>query len=172
MTDIRRYYIPNSVIFITSVTKHRIKVFNHEENIQLYWDVMGKLNHLHPFEMLAYAIMPDHFHWLIKPIQEDANFSRILLSFKGNYTYQYKKTHHISAPFTLWQRRFWDHVIRDDKDLSIHLDYIHWNPVKHGLVNEPEQWELSSFKSWLDNGYYDTGWGVEEPTSIRGLNFE
>ncbi len=127
---------------------------------------------LHPFEMMAYTIMSDHFHWLIKLPQENPNFSKILLSFKGNFTYQYKKIHNISTPLTLWQRRFWDHIIRDEKDFSVHLDYIHWNPVKHGLVKEPDQWSQSSFKSWIKNGYYEPGWSGEEPASIRGLNFE
>jgi putative transposase len=122
--------------------------------------------------LIAYVIMPDHFHWLIKLPQESPNFSKILLSFKGNFTYQYKKIHNIPTSLNLWQRRFWDHIIRDEKDLIIHLDYVHWNPVKHGLVTEPEQWSQSSFKTWVDNGYYESEWGGEEPKTIRGLNFE
>jgi putative transposase len=172
MTNIRRYYLPNSIVFITSVTKDRIKIFNSKENMDLYWDVMRKLMLLHLFEMMAYTIMPDHFHWLIKLPQENPNFSKILLSFKGNFTYQYKKIHNSSTPLTLWQRRFWDHVIRDEKDFCVHLDYIHWNPVRHGFVKEPEHWIHSSFKSWVENGYYETGWSGEEPKTIRELNFE
>ena len=172
MTDIRRYYLPNSILFITSVTNDRKKIFNLTENIDLFWSTLEKTKSLLPFELMAYVLLPDHFHWVIKLPQEDPNFSKILLSFKGNFTYQYKKIHNISTPFTLWQRRFWDHIIRDEKDLTIHLNYIHWNPVKHGLVTEPEQWRQSSFKSWVENGFYEPEWGRDEPKTIRGLNFE
>jgi putative transposase len=172
MTDIRRYYLPNSIVFITSVTKNRIKIFSSKENIDLYWDVMRKLMLLNPFELMAYVLLPDHFHWMIKLPQENPNFSKILLSFKGNFTHQYKKTHNVSVPLTIWQRRFWDHIIRDEKDLMRHLDYIHWNPVKHGLVKEPEQWSQSSINNWIENGYYERVWGEKEPETIHGLNFE
>jgi putative transposase len=53
-----------------------------------------------------------------------------------------------------------------------HLDYIHWNPVKHGFVKEPEQWSQSSFNNWVENGYYEREWSGKEPKTIYGLNFE
>jgi putative transposase len=172
MTDIRRYYLLNSIVFITSVTHDRKKIFDSTENIDLYWSILEKTKSLQLFELMAHVLLPDHFHWMIKLPQENPNFSKILLGFKGNFTYQYKKIHHISTPLTLWQRRFWDHIIRNEDDLMRHLDYIHWNPVKHGLVKEPEQWSQSSFKTWVENGYYEREWGGKEPETIHGLNFE
>lgn len=58
----------------------------------------------------------------------------------------------------VWQRRFWEHTIRDTDDLNRHLDYIHYNPVKHGLTNCPHSWAASSFERWVDQGSYDRNW--------------
>jgi putative transposase len=101
------------------------------------------------------------------------HFSTVMHSLKRNFTMNYKKFHSISSSFTVWQKRFWDHVIRDEYDLNRHLDYIHWNPVKHGFVDHPEDWPQSSFLDWLERGYYPENWGWEhEPKNIEGMNFE
>jgi putative transposase len=62
---------------------------------------------------------------------------------------------------TVWQRRYWEHTIRDEKDLSIHVEYIHYNPVKHGLVNRVADWQWSSFHRYVAMGFYDASWGGE-----------
>ena len=61
---------------------------------------------------------------------------------------------------TIWQRRFWEHLIRDDQDLIQHMEYIHYNPVKHGLVKAPKDWEYSSFHRYVRDGVYDPEWGA------------
>jgi len=61
----------------------------------------------------------------------------------------------------IWQRRFWEHVIRDEHDLSNHIDYIHFNPVKHGLTDLPEKWKDSSFLKFVHDGYYPANWGED-----------
>jgi putative transposase len=72
----------------------------------------------------------------------------------------------------LWQRGFWDHVIRDERDLARHFDYIHYNPVKHGYVTQPEAYTDSSFAEYLRRGWYEIGWGHVEPEALTGLEFE
>ncbi len=69
----------------------------------------------------------------------------------------------------IWQRRFWDHCIRDEEDLRRHLDYIHYNPVKHGLVRRPLDWPWSSFARYVSLGWYSPEWGCLEPESFEGL---
>jgi putative transposase len=59
----------------------------------------------------------------------------------------------------VWQRRFWEHVIRDEADFRKHLDYLHYNPVKHGLVRCPHEWQVSSFHRWVEQGMYAIDWG-------------
>jgi putative transposase len=126
-----------------------------------------------PFELLAYVLLPDHFHWLILMPENQTNFSTPLQKIKWYFTLDYKRANHISSPVSIWQRGFWDHVIRDEEDLATHLDYIHWNPVKHGLVKRVEDWADSSFKDWVDKGFYGTDWGNDaDVKGIVGLNFE
>jgi len=92
--------------------------------------------------------------------KNNANFSKVLLSVKWNFTLNYKNHHHISESVKLWQRGYWDHVIRDDHDFQVHLDYIHWNPLKHGYAMNPEGWLQSSFAEWKSKGTYGENWGT------------
>ena len=94
-------------------------------------------------------------------------------SVKRNFTQNYKQLHDVQTSISIWQRGFWDHVIRDERDLGIHLDYIHWNSIKHGYVNKPEDWPYSSYKGWMGKGVYEIGWGWnQEPEKITSMNFE
>ena len=72
----------------------------------------------------------------------------------------------------VWQRRFWEHLIRDKEDWRRHVDYIHYNPVKHGYVSRPGDWPWSSFEKALKRGWYPAGWGEQEPRNLVGMDFE
>jgi putative transposase len=72
----------------------------------------------------------------------------------------------------IWQRRFWEHMIRDAADYKAHLDYIHYNPAKHGLVNAPKDWECSSFHRHVDAGIYTNGWGINTAAPLRDIGNE
>jgi putative transposase len=88
---------------------------------------------------------------------------------KEQFTRQYKKaggqegvrsaSRRLRGERGFWQRRFWEHTIRDETDLERHLDYIHYNPVKHGLVSRPKDWPYSSFHRWVREGAYPHDWG-------------
>ena len=113
------------------------------------------------------------FTYWIQLIEDNKNFSKIMSSIKGNFTANYKNAYHIDHRISFWQRRFWDHIIRNEKDLKIHMDYIHWNPVKHDLVCRPEDWANSSYIDWVRRGVYTIGWGVNDlPKGLKGLNYE
>jgi putative transposase len=160
--NFRRYYLPNQIVFITQVVFKRQPLFSSEQNIILLRETLHAVQKLHPYKMLAYAFLPDHFHLLIHPTGA-ANFSQIMHSLKRNFTINYKKVMRISSPYHLWQNRFWDHVIRDEIDLENHIHYIHVNPMKHGYVNDPFQWKNSSINSWQEKGLYPEGFAWEEP---------
>lgn len=164
MPDFHRFYIPNSIIFITSVTENRRPYLKESEDIKIFWEVLNTSKKIHPFSLLAYVILPDHFHFLISLPEPSDNFSTVVHSIKRNFTIEYKKCHSITTSLKLWQSRFWDHVIRNQEDLSIHFDYIHWNPVKHGYVSEPNSWIQSSYLDWVDRGYYEKNWRNEGVT--------
>ncbi len=173
MPNFRRYYIPGAIIFITGVTHHRLPYLRKEADVALFFDTLRRVQQIHPFHLLAYVILPDHFHWLMQVENESGNFSDVMHSIKRNFTLNYKKAHDMTRSLTLWQARFWDHVIRNEADLEKHFDYIHWNPVKHGFVQYPEEWPYSTYRHWLDLDYYKPEWGrKEEPANIKDMNFE
>ena len=139
--NFRRYYIPGSAVFITQVVQDREPVFREPKNLDLLREILHNVKELHPFVMLGYVFLFDHFHLLIQPAGE-SNFSDIMRSFKSNFTKEYKKRMGLSSSQSMkfWQKRFWDHVIRDDRDFENHLHYIHYSPVKHGYVKDPRVW--------------------------------
>lgn len=166
----RRYYIPDSTVFIVGVTNNRADYLAEEKNIDLFKEMLRRTREKYPFELPALVILPDHFHVLIKPIS--CTFSDIMQSFKKRFTDNFKKRNKIKINFNFWQGRFWDHVIRNDEDFKKHLDYIHYNPVKHGYVSKPEDWQHSSYLRWVKKGEYIIGWGHKEIDELEGLNFE
>jgi putative transposase len=171
MAPFLRYYIPNALVFITSVTRDRLPLFAAEHNVDLLFSTLRSVQAIHPFHLLAYAILPDHMHLLMRT-EPDTDFSQVMKSIKWNFTRNYKAAKAIEEPLPLWQERFWDHVIRDETDLSHHMDYIHYNPVKHGCVDAPEKWKSSTFSYWLERGYYTSGWGRAEPSEIASFSWE
>jgi len=171
--NFRRYYIPEAIIFITCVTRDRFPYLRGTENLILFWETLRRVQREHPFRLLAYVILPDHVHWLMRVDDPSSNFSTVMHSIKRNYTLNFKRAHHIDGSLSLWQARFWDHIIRNECDLSNHFDYIHWNPVKHGYVQRAVDWEQSTFRHWQERGFYDAAWGDGgQPVSVTGMELE
>ena len=166
--DYRRYYLPNAIVFITQVVDGRTPIFADPAQVALLRTVLHIAQEKHPFAMLGYVFLPDHFHLLIKPVPE-VTHSQIMLSVKPNFTVAYKKTCGVQGQMRFWQQRYWDHMIRDEADLARHLDYIHYNPVKHGYVTRPEEWADSSYCYWKQNGAYPDRWGWSLPDTLQNL---
>jgi putative transposase len=82
-------------------------------------------------------------------------FTKQVYTLTGNTPQRLKNKRREGA---IWQRRFWEHRIRDQRDYNNHCDYIHYNPVKHGLAHTPNEWEFSSFHRFVKNGYYTKNW--------------
>lgn len=171
MRTFRRYYVPNAIYFIVAVTKDRRELFDQAANADILFETMRYVRTIKAFELFAYSFIPDHINLLLKPIGK-ANISQIMFSIKRSFTFNYKRAHGIKDRLSLWQDRFWDHIIRDEDDLKRHFDYIHYNPVKHGLVTCPEDYAFSSYRHWLEKGYYEVGWGHVEPEDLKGMEFE
>ena len=171
MREFRRIYVADAIYFITAVTRDRRPVFRDEGHMNALFDAMRFVRTLHPFRMLAYVALWDHIHLLLQPAEE-VSFSQIMHSIKRGTTFRVKAGQQGEGSLRLWQDRFWDHMIRDQEDLNRHLDYIHYNPVKHGYVRRPEDWRRSSYAAWLARGYYESGWGHAEPSSVKGLECE
>ncbi len=169
--NFRRYYVPDAVVFITQVVEDRYPAFNNEAYLNLLRVTLRQVKVLHPFSMLGYVFLPDHFHLLIRPTGE-SNFSQIMHSLKPNFTKAYKQAIGVSGSMKFWQKRFHDHIIRNETDLHHHLDYIHFNPVKHGLVTKPEDWPHSSFLTWQERGAYPDQWGWQTPDTVTKFQME
>lgn len=159
--NFKRYYIPDAIVFITQVVQDRKPVFAHTAHLKLLRKILNQVKILYPFKMWGYAFLPDHFHMLIQP-QPPVTFSQIMHSLKTNFTREYKRTVKFDGSMTFWQKRFWEHTIRDEFDFQKHLDYLHFNPVKHGYVKRPDDWMQSSFVEWKSRGAYPERWGWQE----------
>jgi len=121
--------------------------------------------------MQAAVILPDHIH-CIWNMNKDVNYSIRWQMIKTQFCRVLRSENPAWKRQAIWQPRFWEHVIRDADDLYCHLDYIHYNPVKHGLATRPLDWEYSSIQKFVNSGFYDANWGEAEPESIAGLEFE
>ena len=167
MHNVRRFYIPNTIVFVTLVTKHRQTLFDldHPHHVDLCFDKLRTIREAKPFKLLANNFLPDHVHLLLRPTGE-ATLSSILQSAQHSFTFEYKDHYGIQGSLSLWQHRSWDHLIRDEQDLNRHFDYTHWSAVKHGLVDRPEDWPFSRYTHWFDKGYYEVHWGHATPESL------
>ena len=108
----------------------------------------------HPFAIDAWVLLPEHFHCLWTLPEGDSDFSKrwglIKAKFSGRFA---------SLDRPVWQNRFWEHLIRDDRDFERHVDYIHYNPVKHGLVANPRDWSFSTLHRYVREGLLPENWG-------------
>jgi putative transposase len=169
--NVKRYYIPNAIVFITQVVDRRTPVFRDAQYVELLRTILNNVKEIHPFVTLGYVFLYDHFHLLIRPTGA-STFSDILHSLKPNFTKEYKKLIGVDGSMRFWQKSFWDHIIRDEVDFQRHLDYIHYNPVRHGLVEKPEDWLHSSFRHWQERDAYPTHWGWSLPASIAEYEWQ
>jgi len=155
MPEYRRIVQKGGFYFFTIVTHQRQKLFLYPEAQSLLLKSIDHVRNYHPFEVKDFCILPDHVHFLWHMPENDANYSMRISQIKHHFSKQYEALFGLSIPkntsrqkrreVTIWQRRFWEHWIRNERDLQRHIDYIHYNPVKHGLVNKVCYWESSSF---------------------------
>ncbi|NEP03008.1 MAG: transposase [Symploca sp. SIO2E9] len=171
----RRATTPGATYFFTVVTYQRQKLFLTSDTIAHLRYAFQAVKTNHPFTIDAIIVLPDHLHclWTLPP--GDANFSTgwrlIKTTFSRVCPNQYKRDRNSSRQYkkeqAIWQRRFWEHQIRDEYDLKQHIDYIHYNPVHHNLVRRPRDWQYSSFHPYVERGDYDINWGAEDAVSLE-----
>jgi putative transposase len=169
VSDYRRLYIPGGCYFFTVVTYHRLPVFANPEHVNALREAFRAVKAAHPFEVQAMVVLPDHLHCLWRLPEDDAGFSTRWRDIKNLVSRQIDTSINPRREKAVWQRRFWEHAIRDQDDWARHVDYIHWNPVKHDYVLSPEDWPYSSFALAVRKGWYPAAWGRVEPPDIDGL---
>jgi len=161
----RRFYQSGARYFFTVVTENREPLLI--ENIERLRAAFRLCLSRYPFEIEAIVVLPDHLHTVWRLPEGDANFSKRWMVIKRKFSaglpsrvVSDSKTN--KREKGVWQRRFWEHCIRDEHDWRQHVDYIHFNPVKHGYVSAPQDWLYSSFNQAVSKGWYEPGVLLED----------
>lgn len=170
----RRIKIEGRPYFFTLATHNRRGFLCYPDNVELLRQAFRYTVQRHPMKIDAFVLLPDHLHTIWTLPEGDHNFSmrwRLIKSYFSRYC-QNKYGGIVSASRqnkqerAFWQRRFWEHTIRDDEDFAKHVEYIHYNPVKHGLVAAPKDWAYSSFHRYVRAGLFDEMWGAIDEISF------
>jgi len=125
---------------------------------------------MHPFEITAIVVSPDHLHCVWQLPVGDADYPTRRSLIKAGFSRNLPVSEFIRPSRTrkrergIWQRRYWEHQIRGQEDLRRHIDYIHYNPVKHGHVSAPTMWQYSSLHRFIRAGTLPANWGIALPT--------
>ncbi len=176
MSDYRRTRITGGTYFFTVVTEMRRPILTTETVRAALREAIQQARTTLPFQIDAWVLLPDHLHCIWTLPEGDVNFPARWAIIKRHVSGRCATM--IDSPRSdsvrkrneraFWQRRFWEHQIRDDDDLTKHLDYIHWNPVKHGLVKVVKDWPYSSFHKYAARGAYPDDWGGREMANAGG----
>ncbi|WP_428354035.1 REP-associated tyrosine transposase [Methyloprofundus sp.] len=158
--DYRRYYQPGARYFFTVVTANRKPILI--DNIDRLRVAFKKCITRFPFELEAIVVLPDHLHTIWRLPEGDADFSKRWMVIKRQFSSGLPQATVSQSKLKkrekgIWQRRFWEHCIRSEDDWRRHVDYIHFNPVKHGYAGKPSDWQYSSFQQAVDQGWYEPG---------------
>ena len=164
MSDYRRANFEGGYYFFTVVTFQRATILTGTLSRDCLRFAFNKVKETRPFDNVAMCLLPDYLHCVWKLPEGDADFSRRWNSAKSLFTKMYlnsggfegkRSTSRMrTGEAAVWQRRFWEHQIRDENDLQKHIDYIHYNPVKHGLVEKIEDWPWSTYHKFVQRGFY------------------
>ncbi|NOQ63446.1 MAG: transposase [Methyloprofundus sp.] len=153
----RRFYQPGARYFFTVVTANRKPLLI--ENINRLRVAFKTCKERYPFEIDAIVVLPDHLHTLWRLPEGDADFSKRWMVIKRQFSSGLPREDTSASKIKkrekgIWQRRFWEHCIRNEDEWRRYMDYIHFNPVKHGYVNNPADWKHSSFAKAVEQGWY------------------
>jgi putative transposase len=166
MTGYRRNFVAGGSFFFTvNLADRRLRLLT--ENIEALRTAFRDTQLHHPFAIDAIVILPDHLHTVWTLPDGDANFSARWRLIKTSFSRKLAVGEPISSSRAgkgergIWQRRYWEHTTRDENDYSRHIEYVHINPVKHGLVKRVSDWPYSSFHRMVREGVYPEDWAGE-----------
>ncbi len=167
--------------FFTVVTHRRRKLFLTSSSRDCLHEAIDLTRANHPFETVAFCLLPEHLHCVWKLPDGDADFSIRWASIKGSFSRAHLRLEGPKGTASpsrqrrgeagLWQRRFWEHQIRDERDLQKHIDYIHYNPLKHGLVERLEDWPWSTYHRYRRDGFYGGPAAFDDIAQSKNITF-
>ena len=178
MSNYRRYFINKNPVFLTVVTYNRKNILT--DNIELLRKAFEITKKYYDFDIVAICIMNNHIHMILS-LNIQHELPQIIRTLKQNFTKLLHERYYstdISESMKkrkekgIWQRRYYDHIIRDENDLLKHIDYIHFNSVKHYNII-PKDWAYSSFRKFVKNNFYNIDWcNFEDKNNITSMNLE
>lgn len=169
MPNYRRAQANGGTYFFTVVTHQRRPILTDPEARGALRAAIEETREHHPFHIDAWVLLPDHLHTIWTLSDGDVDYPKRWGLIKATFTKRVKVNYHDPRRLnaskqrkresTVWQRRYWEHQIRDTADYQRHVDYIHFNPVKHGLVTSVSDWPHSTFHNFVARGVYPPDWG-------------
>jgi putative transposase len=166
MPNYRRAFVPNGCWFFTHNLHNRQETLL-IDNIAALRSAFRQTQKKYPFTVEAIVVLPEHMHAVWKLPPDDADFATRWRLIKTRFTKSLPKRE-ARSPIRkargergIWQRRFWEHLIRDDRDYARHIEYCYINPIKHGLVRRVQDWPHSSFHRDVSHGLFPTDWAGE-----------
>ncbi len=154
MKSLKRYFVKGGLYFFTVVSHNRQPNFCDTTFRAALRSSIERVRVQHPFNIIAWVLLPDHLHCIWTLPQDDAKYSIRWSLIKRSVSFQLRDSDWFRTSGRLWQNRFWEHSIRNEVDLEKHFDYVHFNPVKHGLAEKPSDWEWSTYHRYAKIGYY------------------
>jgi putative transposase len=169
MPAYRRNYTPGGNYFFTVVTDNRARILLSDVARQTLRESIKDCQTRWPFEVDAFVLLEDHLHTIWTLPEHDTNYSVRWAYIKKEFSKRYlaaggeeqerSDSRQLRRERGIWQRRFWEHTLRDEKDFERHVDYIHYNPVRHGVVSCAKDYPYSTFHSYQKRGLYEQNWG-------------
>lgn len=175
----RRVFVPNAYLHIIITSYNRKPVFI--DNIDILRTAFKNTMTLYKYEIIAICVLPEHIHLILHP-ENINNYPKIISSIKHYFsrnvgqvcpTDELKIGYKNKREKGIFQRRYWEHTIRNEEELNNQINYIHYNPVKHGYVHNVINWKYSSFHKFVKQGLYEESWGsFKDIESLKDLDFE
>ena len=168
MSRYRRALVPGGTFFftVTLADRQSTALVEHTDRLRV---IYRRVQLKHPFQTLAICILPDHLHAIWRLPDGDTEYPLCWSLIKSGFSRNLQPSQTRSSSKVarrekgIWQRRYWEHQIRDDADMERHIDYIHANPLKHGLVSNPADWPYSSFHRYVADGLLPNNWAGQVP---------
>ena len=174
MPNYKRAFIPGGTWFFTVnlLERHNNDLLIRE--IDLLRKVVRNVKQKYPFHIDAWVVLPEHMHCIFTLPPNDSDFSLRWRLIKSGFSRSLPKTEYLSpvrkasGERGIWQRHYWEHLIRDDDDYQRHIDYVHVNPVKHGYVERVQDWPYSTFHRYVESGIYPIDWCGDPSVEVSG----
>ena len=174
MANYRRNFIPGASYFFTVNLADRQSGLL-TEHVSVLRSAFRDTRTHHPFAIDAIVVLPDHLHAIWTLPESDAAFAMRWRLIKSAFSRALPGGEHVSQSRSgkgergIWQRRYWEHTLRDENDLARHVDYIHFNPVKHRHVRRVRDWPYSSFHRMVKLGIYPEDWAGDAGESEKNF---